>query len=97
MLALLLAVVLVVVMAGVMLATQVTWGELWWQWPRGWFNVPRLVVYGTVLAGIVAYALLGRLLARGAMYVVGLVIVTLGGLFAAYLWFIVSLMTGLGL
>lgn len=92
-----LALVLVVAMAAVMVVTQLTWGQLWWQWPRGAFNGPRLVVYLTVLGGIALYALLGRLLANGATYVAGLVLVTLGGFFTGFVWFLASLFTGLRL
>ncbi len=96
-LAVVLALVILAAMGTVMFVTQATWGQLWWQWPRGWFNVPRLVVYGTVVAGIALYALLGRLVARGTVYVMGLVLVAAGGVALAWLWFLVSLFTGLGL
>lgn len=92
-----LAAVLLVVVAGVLFAMQATWGELWWKWPRGWFNTPRLIAYGSVLAAIAIYAVVGRLITRGGAYIAGLVLLTLGTVFVAFVWFIASLFTGLGL
>ncbi len=96
-LALLVALVAVIGHGAVLVIMQTTWGQTWWTWPPGWLTTPRLVAYGTALAAVVLYAILGRLLARGATYVVGLVLVILGVAGLTYVWFVVTMFTGLRL
>jgi hypothetical protein len=91
------ALIAVIGHGAVLVIMQATWGQTWWTWPPGWFTTPRLVAYGTALAAIVLYAILGRLLARGATYVVGLVLVILGAVGLTYVWFVVTMFTGLRL